>query len=213
MILGADEITSKILNGVPARFFMGEDGRLEQQLDKHPNYVRVYAGLAHYALIENFPPDFRIEGVEADLSLDELYIPYPGDRYLYTDSRDTGNYKVVDPREDPVIHKLVYRLEPNKYYLAKTREEINMPLDLSGLLTPRTTMFRSGIQVLCTKVSPNYFGLLTVGLKVLGESDVVIEKGFRIVSIEFRKVIGRSEAYKGLWQGGKLTTVGAEAPR
>ena len=74
----------------------------------------------------------------------------------------------------------------------------------------RTTLFRSGLLLLSTQVSPGYKGKLAFGLVNLGPSTVEIELGARIVHIQFEKVEGGGSAYRGQWQGGRVAAAKKE---
>ena len=54
--------------------------------------------------------------------------------------------------------------------------------------------------------SPGYRGKLTFGLKNEGPVSVTLELGCRIAHVQFQWVEGGGSAYRGQWQGGRVTT-------
>ena len=160
------------------------------------------------------------EGAGFDLRLGEIY-ELEGDGFLGIEERQTPNIKlvakanpscsigkeisgVVDETEDAFI------FEPGKYYLIKTMEKVNLPTNISGIIFPRTTMFRSGLGLFNGIVQPGYSGELTFGLCNLGQSNIKISFGARVVHITFQEVLGEGNQYKGQWQGGRVSTEGQE---
>lgn len=69
-------------------------------------------------------------------------------------------------------------------------------------------MFRSGLFVAATYISPNYQGKLTCALKNLSEHEVELELGFRILVCAFYEITGRAVPYRGVWQGERVSTDG-----
>lgn len=100
--------------------------------------------------------------------------------------------------------------EPGKYYLIKTIEKVNLPINLSGIIFPRTTMFRSGLGLFNGIVQPGYSGELTFGICNLGKSNIKVSFGARVVHITFHEVLGEGNQYRGQWQGGRVATEGKE---
>ncbi len=117
------------------------------------------------------------------------------------DAEITG---VVDETEDSFVFK------PGKYYLIKTMEKVNLPTTLSGIIFPRTTMFRSGLGLFNGIVQPGYSGELSFGVCNLGQADIKVSFGARVVHITFQEVLGEGNQYRGQWQGGRVSTEGQE---
>lgn len=156
------------------------------------------------------------EGAGFDLRLGEIY-ELTGDGFLGVEERKTPEAKlvargksvcppgeeisgVVDEQEDAFV------FEPGKYYLIKTMEKVNLPTTLSGIIFPRTTMFRSGLGLFNGIVQPGYKGELTFGVCNLGKSNIKISFGARIVHITFHEVLGEGNQYRGQWMGGRVAT-------
>ena len=102
--------------------------------------------------------------------------------------------------------KQLLKILPGEFYLLQTVEEVNMPMDITGQIKPRTTTFRSGLIIRTGAVQPGYQGSLTFGAHNSGPLPVVMELGCRFAHIQFTWVDGGGEKYRGQWQGGRVTT-------
>lgn len=150
------------------------------------------------------------EGAGFDLRLAEVY-ELSGDGFLGVEERHTPEAKLVakhDPEKPEAENFFVF--EPDRYYLVKTMEKVNLPVTLSGIIYPRTTLFRSGLGLFNGIVQPGYAGELTFGIANLGKSDIKISFGARVVHITFHEVFGEGNQYRGQWQGGRVATGGKE---
>ncbi|MFA5359374.1 MAG: hypothetical protein WC349_00230 [Patescibacteria group bacterium] len=150
------------------------------------------------------------EGAGFDLRLGEIY-ELSGDGFLGVEERDTPKINLIaknQPEKGETENFFIF--EPGKYYLVKTMEKVNLPVTLSGIIFPRTTMFRSGLGLFNGIVQPGYSGELTFGLYNLGKSNIKISFGARIVHITFHEVLGEGNEYRGQWQGGRVATDGKE---
>jgi len=147
------------------------------------------------------------EGAGFDFCLGEVY-SIRGKGFLGVKERKTpeadllGKYK--KGKEES------FSFEPGKYYLIKTIEKVNLPDSLSGIIFPRTTLFRSGLCLFNGIVQPGYCGELTFGLANLGPETVEVSYGARIVHITFQQIKGEGSRYRGQWQGGRVATTGKE---
>jgi len=150
------------------------------------------------------------EGAGFDLRLGEVY-ELNGEGFLGIEERQTPDIKLLakyEPGLDEAENFFIFK--PEKYYLIKTIEKVNLPTTLSGIIFPRTTLFRSGLALFNGLVQPGYQGELTFGLANFGQSDIKISFGARIVHITFHEVLGQGNQYKGQWQGGRVATDGQE---
>ncbi len=150
------------------------------------------------------------EGAGFDIRLGEVY-SIKGDGFLGVEERDTPNTELVaanDPKKNPNENYFIF--EPDKYYLIKTIERLNLPTHLSGITFPRTTLFRSGLGLFNGIVQPGYSGELTFGIKNLGESNIKVFFKARVAHITFHEVAGEGNQYQGQWQGGRVSTDSAE---
>ncbi len=147
------------------------------------------------------------EGAGFDLRLGEIY-ELEGEGFLGVEERNTPESKLIakfDPKKETS-----FVFEPSKYYLIKTMEKVNLPEDLSGIIFPRTTLFRSGLALFNGLVQPGYCGELTFGICNLGKGKIKVSFGARIVHITFHQVFGEGNKYRGQWQGGRVSTDGKE---
>lgn len=150
------------------------------------------------------------EGAGFDLRLGEIY-ELQGDGFLGIDDRQTPDIRLVAKYEEGKSEKEnSFVFMPGKYYLIKTMEKVNLPTTLSGIIFPRTTLFRSGLALFNGIVQSGYCGELTFGLCNMGQSNIKVSFGARVVHITFHEVLGEGNQYKGQWQGGRVSTKGAE---
>ena len=104
-----------------------------------------------------------------------------------------------------------YYLEPHRYYLITTIEEVAVPADALGLIWPRTTLMRSGVTLETGVVNPGYEGPLTMGIMNHGPTWFRLEPGARFCHILFFPVDGQAATYRGQWQGGRVSQPENEA--
>ena len=148
------------------------------------------------------------EGAGFDLRLGEIY-ELEGPGFLGVEERDTPKIKLIG-NYDPAKPENFFIFKPGRYYLIKTLEKVNLPVNLSGIIFPRTTMFRSGLGLFNGVVQSGYSGELTFGVCNLGRSDIKVSFGARVVHITFQEVLGAGNEYRGQWQGGRVATKGKE---
>ena len=150
------------------------------------------------------------EGAGFDLRFGEVY-EIEGDGFLGVEERSTPDIKLVaknNPNKDEKDNFFVFK--PGEYYLIKTMEKVSLPTNLSGIIFPRTTLFRSGLALFNGVVQPGYSGELTFGICNLGKSNIKVSFGARVVHITFHEVLGEGNQYRGQWQGGRVGTDGEE---
>jgi deoxycytidine triphosphate deaminase len=158
------------------------------------------------------------EGTGFDLRLGEVF-KISGKAFLGETHRQTPDVKSVkiwDP--NPPSRQASARqrkpdsikIKPGDFYLVKTIEKINLPLNLSAVIIPRTTTFRSGLFIRTGPIQPGYSGELTFGLKNEGPVTVEIEMGARFVHLVFHEIKGKGSAYRGQWQGGRVSATKRE---
>lgn len=143
------------------------------------------------------------EGAGFDLRLGEVY-KISGHAFLGVTERETPKIELVAKYEEG--KKTTVTIKPGDYFLVSTIEKLNTPLNLTVNFKPRTTTFRSGLNLRTGNVAPGYCGKLTFGLKNEGPVEVVMELGCRFVHAQFEWVDGGGNQYKGQWQGGRVTT-------
>jgi len=150
------------------------------------------------------------EGAGFDLRLGEVY-ELEGDGFLGIEERDTPEIKLIGSYNSTKSEaENFFIFKPNEYYLIKTIEKVNLTTTLSGIIFPRTTIFRSGLGLFNGIVQPGYSGELTFGLCNLGKGNIKISLGARVAHITFHEVLGQGNEYRGQWQNGRVATNGKE---
>ncbi|HZX49918.1 MAG TPA: hypothetical protein VFE94_02080 [Candidatus Paceibacterota bacterium] len=147
------------------------------------------------------------EGAGFDLRVGELY-EISGQGFLGVTERETPNMTSIAKFEEGKT--LEVALKPNTYYIIKTVESVHMPEDLLAIMTPRSTLFRSGVYVFGGQVPPGYEGELNMGIYNFRQEEFRVEMGARVVHIMFSEVKGKGNMYRGQWQGGRTTTKNRE---
>ena len=88
------------------------------------------------------------EGAGFDLRLSEVF-RISGKGFLGVDERQTPNIKSVAKFSDKRKNKIV--VKPNDYFLVKTIESVNLPVEIGGYLYTRGTLFRSGVVLILSQ--------------------------------------------------------------
>lgn len=143
------------------------------------------------------------EGAGFDLRIGELY-KISGKGFLGVEERETPKMELIAKYEEGKTQKVV--LSPRIYYAMKTIENVNMPDNLLAIMTPRSTLFRSGLYIFGGQTPPGYKGGLTMGIYNFRDEPFELEMGSRVVHIMFFEVKGGSSLYRGQWQGGRVAT-------
>jgi deoxycytidine triphosphate deaminase len=143
------------------------------------------------------------EGAGFDLRIGEIY-EISGKGFLGIEERKTPKVKLVAKYNSGKKSNFIFK--PGKYYLMKTVEKVNTPENILILFRPRSTLYRSGMMIFTGNVSPGYKGELVFGIINLGNCDIKIELGARVVHAMFFQVKGKTNLYRGQWQGGRITT-------
>lgn len=143
------------------------------------------------------------EGAGFDLRVGELY-EISGQGFLGVTERETPTMNVLAKYEEDKTIEV--SLKPNTYYVLKTIESVNMPENLLAIMTPRSTLFRSGVYIFGGQVPPGYAGELNMGIYNFRQEEFRLEMGARVVHIMFFEVKGEGNLYRGQWQGGRTAT-------
>ncbi|MCX6796465.1 MAG: hypothetical protein NTW06_03115 [Candidatus Falkowbacteria bacterium] len=150
------------------------------------------------------------EGAGFDLRLGEVH-EIQGEGFLGLEQRHTPDAKLLaqyDPNKKDEENYFVFA--PGKYYLIKTIEKVNLPINLAGIIHPRTTMYRSGLGFFNGIASPGYCGELVFSVYNFHNQPIKVSLGARVAHITFHEVLGEGNQYRGQWQGGRVTTDGKE---
>jgi deoxycytidine triphosphate deaminase len=183
MVLGADQIIARIRDKVRV---LDREGRSAEK-----------------PLIEGLGDEQidKIEGTTVDLRLDVAC-------RLEGEARP---HQRVTPETEEVLGPHTadgYTIAPGEYLLVQTAETVNLPGDLIADLRTRSTLFRCGIILKTTYVSPNYQGKLWAGMHNAGPCPVHLDRGVRFACIAFHQVEGETVPYQGVWQDGRGSTEG-----
>lgn len=147
------------------------------------------------------------EGTGFDLRLGEVF-KISGTALLGETHRQTPDIESVMLYDEKKPSSI--KIKPGDFFLVKTIEKINLPLNLSAVIIPRTTTFRSGLFIRTGPIQPGYSGELTFGLKNEGPVTVEIEMGARFVHLIFHEIKGEGSRYRGQWQGGRVSATKRE---
>lgn len=143
------------------------------------------------------------EGAGFDLRLGEIY-KVSGKGFLGIEERQTPKTKLLAKYNSK--KKQAFTFKPGTYYLMKTVEKINTPSNILILFRPRSTIQRSGMAIFTANASPGYCGELIFGIANSGPCDIKIDLGARVVHAMFYEVRGKTNLYRGQWQGGRVST-------
>ena len=114
------------------------------------------------------PDQIRENGV--DLTLDTKYARLKeSNATVFVNSDHVNIDQYYEHTEDELI-----RIEPNKRYLLVTREEVNLPGDIVGLVNLKSTLARLGLIVPPTVVDAGFKGQVVI--EVLGSSFPIVLK-------------------------------------
>lgn len=147
------------------------------------------------------------EGAGFDLRVGAVYT-IEGEGFLGEEERQTPESKLVV--EYKKGEKRSVTLKPGDFYLFQTIESFNTPEDITINFKPRTTTFRSGLNLRTGNVAPGYKGPVTFGISNEGLCNVTIEMGARFVHAQFQRVEGGGSSYRGQWQGGRVSATKRE---
>ena len=144
------------------------------------------------------------EGAGFDLRVGEVFKIREGEAFLGETERFTPEIDSVAKhgKDKHVI------LQPGDFVLVKTMEKVNLPHDIAAMFRPRSTLQRCGVALFTAAASPGYCGELTFGMRNLGNNPLRLEMGARIAHIIFFRTSENMSAYRGQWQGGRVSTEG-----
>lgn len=155
----------------------------------------------------------QFDSAKIDLRLDNEFWIIQREEKLYHDTRyDREDLleKVVIPYNDPDGNANKFILHPGEFALAKTFEYVDLPTDLIGRISGRSSLGRQGVVVHATAsfVDPGYAGEITLELTNLGSVPVALYPRQRIAAIAFfnmdtKNLQSEIEAYDGKFGGGE----------
>jgi len=156
------------------------------------------------------------EGLGVDLRLGEVHKIIAGQAFIEADTlaeqgmRSGFETELLMKFDETMTAQEKLEVRPGEYYLLKTVETVNMPLDVLGDFRARSSLYRAGL-ILVTSVAPSgYQGGLIFGLYNAGPLPVTLQLGARIAVAIFYRAEVEGVAYRGQNQGGRITAAGTE---
>ena len=171
----------------------------------------VYHRIKRENLIENLSRRElnQPEGVGIDLRLGAVYKIISGGAFIEADhEKILGKRKGVKTQLIAEYKKGKIKevtIEPGEYYLVKTIEIVNTPVDLMPIVYGRTSLSKCGLFLFATKTDPGFRGFFTFGLYNFSKFPVRFQLGARICNIIFHTIEGETVKYRGQHQGGRIS--------
>lgn len=144
------------------------------------------------------------EGAGFDLRVGEVHKLGEGDSFLGEKERFTPETEILAKYGK----EKEFTLNPGEFIVIKTMEKVNLPKTIAAIFRPRSTLQRSGIALYTATASPGYSGELSFGMANLGKNKFRFELGARVAHIIFFDTSENISAYRGQWQGGRVSTQG-----
>jgi dCTP deaminase len=97
-------------------------------------------------------------------------------------------------------------LEPQKFVLGHTLEDISLPNDLAGRLEGRSAFARFGLMVHITSahIDPGFKGVIVLEMYNVGPNTLVLEPNTPIAALVFSPILNpMGEGYAGKFAGQK----------
>jgi dCTP deaminase len=95
-------------------------------------------------------------------------------------------------------------LKPRQYELVATMETVELGLKVTAFLHIRSSLAREGVIGSFAVVDPGFRGQLTLNLHNVGEKEVTLREGERIVQIVFHSLGGAArKGYSGSYQNSR----------
>ncbi len=126
-----------------------------------------------------------VNAVTVDLHLDQTAL-----------NPDTG--KETDLRD--------FHLSLDEFYLANTKEFIELPGNLMARIVPRSSLARLGVLATFDAdiLPPNYVGKPLLTFKNLSRKPVLLQPGLAVAQIMFEELDGNVEGYKSRYDHKKI---------
>ena len=112
---------------------------------------------------------------------------------------DFSNEERLIPRVKEIKFNNDWVFLPRGLYRVRINEIINLGKNLTAIARPRSSLVRSGANVLTAVWDAGYKGRSEVGLVVYNESGIWLKKNARIMQLIFIKLTGKTEPYKGIF--------------
>ena len=120
----------------------------------------------------------QIEKDSIDLRINSICL-HKGNSLLTIEARDIGKTELVE------LSDCEWTLEPNRFYIGQTMEQVSMPNNMAAIVLGRSTMFRAGCLVAGGYVDPGYIGNIHFGFLTPAGLPTVIEYAFPAIQLVF----------------------------
>lgn len=81
--------------------------------------------------------------------------------------------------------KISYMINPNETVFVKTKEKINMPYDLLGIVTEKNSRMRQGLKVDAPRYQPGHSTFIFLRVQNISNQIILIEENTKIAQIMF----------------------------
>ena len=137
-----------------------------------------------FSIVPTIYPKVQYAQNSVDIRLGSYFLVHKPSFYThispYPDSIDISKFYeeiYVEPGGEFVLH-------PHQFVLASTLEYISLPINYYGLILGRSSWGRLGLTIAtATTVQAGFKGCITLELKNIGESPIVIKVGNRIAQL------------------------------
>lgn len=139
----------------------------------------------HRIYVDPEPEEEQYQPASLDLRLGEEVVK----------ERDGSTYRLDEADE--------IALEPGEFYLGHTKEFVELPYDVAGLITGRSSVGRMGVIVHATAgfVDPGFAGELTLELCNFNHEPAELAVGDRVAQMMFFPLDETSTGYDGQYAG------------
>lgn len=105
---------------------------------------------------------------------------------------------------DVRVAETFWLTQDQRFVLASTVEEFNMPNDLIGMVHDKSSWARRGVSLFNTVIEPGWRGFLTLEIVYHGRDDIRVERGSPIAQIVFMRLTEPTTMpYNGKYQDQK----------
>ena len=143
------------------------------------------------------------EGCGFDLRLGKVW-EISGETFLGVNDKKTVEAKLLMEYDEK--KSKIFELKAGQQVLVTIIEKVNLQENLTANFWLRSTLYRGGVILSGGNVAPGYSGEISFTLFNSGKCPVKIEMGARIVHMMFYEVKGKTNLYRGQWQGGRVVT-------
>lgn len=115
----------------------------------------------------------------------------------------------LSPHREKRTNRQFVVLEPHEFILGVSMERFEIPTDVIGMCTGKSTYARLGVGVYVTPLEPGWCGYLTVEIANHGSEPVAIYLREGIAQVTFHLLSSPADPYEGKYQDQKYTPVPA----